>query len=75
MLVLSRREGESVCVGDGVVVTVVRICGNRVRVGVDAEDQPILRLELKEKTTDEGGNEEKNKRKPTSQTTKERGAA
>lgn len=49
MLVLSRREGESVCVGGGVVVTVVRICGNKVRIGVAAENAAILRAELREK--------------------------
>ena len=49
MLVLSRREGESVCVGGGVVVTVVRICGNKVRIGVAAENASILRAELREK--------------------------
>ncbi|MBQ1277186.1 MAG: carbon storage regulator, partial [Thermoguttaceae bacterium] len=47
MLVLSRREGESVCVGGGVVVTVVRICGNKVRIGVAAENASILRAELR----------------------------
>ena len=49
MLVLSRREGESVCVGGGVVVTVVRICGNKVRIGVAAENASIFRAELREK--------------------------
>ena len=49
MLVLSRREGESVCVGGGVVVTVVRIFGNKVRIGVAAENASILRAELREK--------------------------
>lgn len=47
MLVLSRREGESVCVGGGVVVTVVRICGNKVRIGVAADNASILRAELR----------------------------
>ena len=49
MLVLSRREGESVCVGGGVVVTVVRICGNKVRIGVAADKESILRAELRGK--------------------------
>ncbi len=56
MLVLSRREGESVCVGGGVVVTVVRICGNKVRIGVAADNASILRAELREK--DEAKNAE-----------------
>jgi carbon storage regulator len=36
MLVLSRRLGESVVIGDDVVVTVLEIRGDVVRVGVDA---------------------------------------
>lgn len=51
MLVLSRREGEAVCVGEDVVVKVVRICGNCV--GVKAENKSILRLELREKKDDD----------------------
>ncbi|HET7357859.1 MAG TPA: carbon storage regulator CsrA [Nocardioidaceae bacterium] len=36
MLVLSRRLGESVVIGDDVVVTVLEIRGDVVRLGVDA---------------------------------------
>ncbi|HEX6517789.1 MAG TPA: carbon storage regulator CsrA [Nocardioidaceae bacterium] len=36
MLVLSRRVGESVVIGDDVVVTVLEVRGDVVRVGVDA---------------------------------------
>lgn len=36
MLVLSRREGENLTIGDNVVVTVLKVHGNRVRMGVDA---------------------------------------
>lgn len=36
MLVLSRRAGESVVIGDDVVVTVLEVKGDMVRVGVDA---------------------------------------
>lgn len=36
MLVLSRRLGESVVIGDNVVVTVLEIRGDVVRLGVDA---------------------------------------
>ncbi|RLV48797.1 carbon storage regulator [Nocardioides mangrovicus] len=36
MLVLSRRIGESVAIGDDVVVTVLDVRGDVVRVGVDA---------------------------------------
>jgi carbon storage regulator len=37
MLVLSRKKNEKIIVGNGdVVITVVGICGNRVRIGIDA---------------------------------------
>ena len=36
MLVLSRRLGESVVIGDEVIVTVLEIRGDVVRIGVDA---------------------------------------
>ncbi|MCF0234099.1 MAG: carbon storage regulator [Thermoguttaceae bacterium] len=53
MLVLSRREGESVRVGGGIVVTVSRICGNKVRIGISAEKEAILRAELRETAGEE----------------------
>lgn len=36
MLVLSRRVGESIVIGDEVTVTVLEVRGDVVRVGVDA---------------------------------------
>ncbi|MGZ4480341.1 MAG: carbon storage regulator CsrA [Nocardioidaceae bacterium] len=36
MLVLSRRLGESVVIGDDVVITVLEVRGDVVRIGVDA---------------------------------------
>lgn len=36
MLVLSRRVGESVKIGDDVVVTVLEVRGDVVRIGIDA---------------------------------------
>lgn len=36
MLILSRRVGESLCIGDDVIVTVMAIKGNQVRIGVNA---------------------------------------
>lgn len=36
MLVLSRRAGESVVIGEDIVVTVLEVKGDIVRVGVDA---------------------------------------
>lgn len=36
MLVLSRRIGESIAIGDDVVVTVLEVRGDVIRVGIDA---------------------------------------
>ena len=47
MLVLSRREGEKIIIGDSVAITVVRVSGEKVRIGIEApEDVLILRGEL-----------------------------
>lgn len=47
MLVLSRRESERIRLGDGIVVTVVRISGDRVRIGIEApENVAVVRDEL-----------------------------
>ena len=36
MLILTRRVGESLVIGDEVTVTVLGVKGNQVRIGVDA---------------------------------------
>ena len=47
MLVLSRRESERIRLGDSIVVTVVRVTGDRVRIGIEApSDVRVLREEL-----------------------------
>ena len=47
MLVLSRREGEKIIIGDSIVITVVRGGTDKVRIGIDApENVRILRSEL-----------------------------
>jgi carbon storage regulator len=47
MLVLSRCEGQRVQLGDSIVVTVVRVGGGCVRLGVEAPaDIRVLRAEL-----------------------------
>ena len=47
MLVLSRRESERIRVGESIVVTVVRLGGDKVRIGIDApSDMLVLRDEL-----------------------------
>jgi carbon storage regulator len=47
MLVLSRRESERIKLGDSIVVTVVKVAGDRVRLGIEAPaDVLVLRGEL-----------------------------
>ncbi len=47
MLVLSRKPGERILIGDKISITVVRIAPGIVRIGVEApEELPILREEL-----------------------------
>ena len=48
MLVLSRKRGESIIIGDTEVM-VVEVIGNRVRLGIVApKDVPVLRREVHE---------------------------
>jgi len=47
MLVLSRKSGEKIRIGDDVAITVVRIGPNTVRLGIEApRNMSILREEL-----------------------------
>ena len=47
MLVLSRKESERIRVGDSIIVTIVRVSGDKVRVGIEAPpDVLVLREEL-----------------------------
>ncbi|HRX79478.1 MAG: carbon storage regulator [Planctomycetaceae bacterium] len=47
MLVLSRKERERIRLGDSIVVTVVRVSGDRVRLGIEAPaDMLVIREEL-----------------------------
>ena len=50
MLVLSRKQGESIVVRDDIVVTVIELRGGRVRLGVEApREVTVHREELYEK--------------------------
>ncbi len=56
MLVLSRKEGEQLLIGDNVVLTITRISGNRVAIGIEApRDVRIVRGELDRKEVGRGG--------------------
>ncbi len=47
MLVLSRKQTERIRLGDSITVTVVRVSGDKVRLGIEAPpDVLVLRDEL-----------------------------
>lgn len=47
MLVLSRKQGEQIRIGENIVVTVQRLSGNRVSLGIEAPAEcKIMRGEL-----------------------------
>jgi len=47
MLVLARKRGERIHIGDNIVITIVEIDRGRVRIGVEApRDIPVFRQEL-----------------------------
>jgi len=49
MLVLSRKENESIVIDENIVVTVVEIRGDKVRLGIEApRDVPVHRKEVAE---------------------------
>jgi carbon storage regulator len=49
MLVISRRESESIVINGNITITVVRIQGDKVRLGVEAPANiPVHRHEVQE---------------------------
>ena len=68
MLVLSRKVGERVLLGDNIRITVVRVSGGGVRLGIEApEDVAVVREEVvdaKLATSTDSGTDERVRRHP-----------
>ena len=51
MLVLSRKVGQRILIGDQIAVTIVRVAQGAVRIGIEApDDLTIVREEIKQAT-------------------------
>ena len=56
MLVLSRKQNESICIDENIVVTVVGIRGGKVRLGIEApREMPVHRNEVHERIQNRDG--------------------
>ena len=66
MLILTRRKGESLMIGDDISVTVLGVRGTQVRIGVNApQDVSVHRQEIydriKSQNEQEGGGERRDR--------------
>ena len=49
MLVLSRKKGEAICLGNEIKIVVVELRGDKVRIGIEApKEMPVHRHEVYE---------------------------
>jgi carbon storage regulator len=56
MLVLSRKLGEKICIGENISITVVDIDRGKIRLGIEApREVPVFRQELLPAKADSAG--------------------
>jgi carbon storage regulator len=68
MLILTRRVGETVMIGDDVTITVLGVKGNQVRVGINApKNVAVHREEIYERIKREQHNSDEVAEKPKPQ--------
>lgn len=53
MLVLSRKRGQKLVIGNEIIVSVLEVSGNRVKVGLEAPaEHRIVRAEIRDRTSE-----------------------
>ena len=58
MLVLTRKAGEVIHIGDDIVITVLEVFQGRIRIGVEApKETPVYRKEIYDRMQEEKGGE------------------
>jgi carbon storage regulator len=77
LLVLTRKTGQSIVIGDGIEVTVLSVTGDKVRLGVEADrDVPIYRDEVHRRMAAESnGNGNGNGSAPSNESAPSNGSA
>ena len=68
MLVLSRKVGERILIGNNIAVTVVRLASGGVRLGIEAPpDMPVVREELAQQMKQESSTSQVPAKKDTAE--------